>query len=349
MRPGSTGAPRNMPDSDAAAFSRGRPSPSHSSPDALRLVPPLAPQSYSSEAEVPTRLQVGGAQTCVAATFEIADALVRAGVDSSQIAVVREGSESTFAAAVEARVPGAAFVPPRPYPCPGRGLIVIPTYDERENIEAIVRAARAQLDADVLIADDASPDGTGQIADAMSAADPGVHVLHRTGRRGLGRAYVDGFRWGLERGYEVLFSFDADFSHPPHDLPRLAHRAASVDLVLGSRYVRGGDTRGWSWRRRAVSRAGNSYAQLWLGLGVRDATAGFRAYRASALQKVELSAVRSEGYAFQIEMAYRVRRAGGVIAEVPIHFVDRQIGYSKMSFRIAFEAMVNVPRLRLGV
>ena len=226
--------------------------------------------------------------------------------------------------------------------------MVIPTYDERENIEAIVRAARQQLDADVLIADDASPDGTGEIADGIAAADPGVHVLHRTGRRGLGRAYVDGFRFGMERGYDVLFSFDADFSHPPHDLPRLAHRAASADLVLGSRYVRGGDTRGWSWRRRAVSRAGNTYAQMWLGLGVRDATAGFRAYRASVLEKVDLGAVRAEGYAFQIEMAYRVRRAGGAIAEVPIHFVDRQVGYSKMSFRIAFEAMVNVPRLRLG-
>jgi dolichol-phosphate mannosyltransferase len=339
-----------MPDSDAAAaLSPGRPAPTSSSSDALRLVPPLAPQSYSSEAEVPSRLRVGAAQTCVAADFGVADALVRAGVDSSQIAVVPPGGEASFAASVANRVPGSAFVPPSPYPCPGRGLIVIPTYDERENIEAIVAAARAQLDADVLIADDESPDGTGQIADAMSEADPGVHVLHRTGRRGLGRAYVDGFRWGLERGYDVLFSFDADFSHPPHDLPRLAHRAASADLVLGSRYVRGGNTRGWSWRRRAVSRAGNNYAQLWLGLGVRDATAGFRAYRAPVLRNVDLGAVRSEGYAFQIEMAYRVRRAGGAIAEVPIHFVDRQVGYSKMSFRIAFEAMVNVPRLRLGL
>jgi len=338
-----------MPDFDAsAALSEGSQKPPQSPPDPLRLVPPLAPQSYLTEAEVPARIRVGAGQTCIAADFGVADALVRAGVDSSQIAVVPPGAESSFAAAVEARAPGTAFVPPHPYPCPGRGLIVIPTYDERENIEAIVRAARQQLDADVLIADDASPDGTGQIADAMSEADAGVHVMHRTGRRGLGRAYVDGFRYGLEHGYDVLFSFDADFSHPPHDLPRLASKAASADLVLGSRYVRGGDTRGWSWRRRAVSRAGNSYAQLWLGLGVRDATAGFRAYRAPLLQQVDLGAVRSEGYAFQIEMAHRVRRAGGSIAEVPIHFVDRQVGYSKMSLRIAIEAMVNVPRLRFG-
>ncbi|MDA0373017.1 MAG: polyprenol monophosphomannose synthase [Planctomycetota bacterium] len=338
-----------MPDSEAAAaFQRGAGAPTSNSPESLRLVPPLAPQSYRTAADVPGSLRVEAGQTCVAADFGVADALVRAGVDSSQIAVVPPGQEALFEAAVAARRPGAAFVPPRPYPCPGRGLVVIPTYDERENIEAIVRAARQQLDADVLIADDASPDGTGEIADGIAAADPGVHVLHRTGRRGLGRAYVDGFRFGMERGYDVLFSFDADFSHPPNDLPRLAHRAASADLVLGSRYVRGGDTRGWSWRRRAVSRAGNTYAQMWLGLGVRDATAGFRAYRASVLEKVDLGAVRAEGYAFQIEMAYRVRRAGGAIAEVPIHFVDRQVGYSKMSFRIAFEAMVNVPRLRLG-
>ena len=207
----------------------------------------------------------------------------------------------------------------------------------------------ARTTMDVLIADDASPDGTGEIADGIAAADPGVHVLHRTGRRGLGRAYVDGFRFGMERGYDVLFSFDADFSHPPHDLPRLAHRAASADLVLGSRYVRGGDTRGWSWRRRAVSRAGNTYAQMWLGLGVRDATAGFRAYRASVLEKVDLGAVRAEGYAFQIEMKYRVKLHGHRIVEVPITFVDRLKGKSKMSMNIFHEAFLGVLKMRMRI
>jgi dolichol-phosphate mannosyltransferase len=285
----------------------------------------------------------------VARDFGIVDELVRRGVDSAAIVV---GEDARAAAELVADSPGAGekqvvLHPRRPHRFPGRDLVVIPTYNERENLPRLLDRIPAQMVCDVLIVDDGSPDGTGRLADDIARAQPWVHVLHRQKKEGLGKAYIAGFRWALERDYDRIYEMDADFSHAPNDLPRLAHAAQTADLVIGSRYVKGGDTRGWSLRRRLLSRCGNLYARLWLGFSVNDWTAGFRCMRASALRDIDLDAVGTDGYAFQIEMAWRFRRAGKRIAEVPVHFVDRDAGRSKMSASIAIEAVRKVPGLRL--
>ena len=237
-------------------------------------------------------------------------------------------------------------------PSPGPPWLILPTYDEAPNIESIVRAVHAVLAQAapdgfrILVVDDGSPDGTGEIADGLAAADPRLHVLHRAGKQGLGTAYLAGFRYAFERGYERVCEMDADFSHAPWDLPRLVHASADADLVIGSRYVRGGCTIGWDFKRRLLSRGANLYARLVLGSGIRDNTAGFRCFRTAALQQLDLAAVSAQGYAFQIEMAFRVVRAGLRVREIPIHFVDRAVGKSKMDGRIAREALLLVPKLR---
>jgi dolichol-phosphate mannosyltransferase len=185
------------------------------------------------------------------------------------------------------------------------------------------------------------------IADELAAAGPRVSVLHRAEKQGLGRAYLAGFAWALERGYERVFEMDCDFSHPPWDLPRLADAARSADLVIGSRYVSGGRTTGWALSRRLLSRCANLYTRAFLGLGVHDWTAGFRCYDTALLGALELGSVRTDGYAFQIEMTWRTRRQGGSVRELPIRFVDREAGKSKMSRAIALEAVLTVPRMRL--
>ena len=229
-----------------------------------------------------------------------------------------------------------------------RVVVVIPTYQEAESLPGVVHRLRAAVpDADVLVVDDASPDGTGRLAEAMAAADPAVHVLHRPGKQGLGVAYVAGFRWALEAGYGVVVEMDADGSHLPEELPRLlavlrAESGAGVDLVIGSRWVPGGSVERWPWHRQLLSRGGNTYARLVLGLPVADATAGFRAYRAAPLEALHLDDVASHGYCFQVDMAWRTHRAGGTISEVPIRFVERVEGRSKMSRRIVGEALVRV-------
>ncbi|MFP3712222.1 polyprenol monophosphomannose synthase [Puerhibacterium sp. TATVAM-FAB25] len=224
-----------------------------------------------------------------------------------------------------------------------RTLVVVPTYDERESLPGTLAALREHVpDVDVLVVDDASPDGTGELADAIAAADPAVHVLHRRGKGGLGAAYVAGFGWGLERGYAVLVEMDADGSHRAVDLPRLLARAAAPDrpdLVVGSRWVRGGSVVNWPWYRELLSRGGNTYVRLVLGMQVRDATAGFRAYPAETLRRIDLASVESHGYCFQVDMTWRVVRAGGRVAEVPITFVERVAGTSKMSRAIVAEAL----------
>lgn len=240
-------------------------------------------------------------------------------------------------------------MPTRAHAAPWRTLVVIPTYNEKDNVEAIVRAVHDYLECDVLIVDDGSPDGTGAIADRMRAADPRVHVLHRQGKQGLGTAYIQGFRFAIEHRYERVCEMDADFSHAPWDLPRLVHASAGAELVIGSRYVEGGCTVGWSFRRRLLSRSANLYARLVLASGVRDNTAGFRCFHTSALAQLDLSAVHAQGYAFQIEMAFRMVRRGFAVREVPIHFVDRRVGKSKMDGKIAREALLLVPRLRRRV
>jgi dolichol-phosphate mannosyltransferase len=230
-----------------------------------------------------------------------------------------------------------------------RTLICLPTYNERENLEAMVRALGnlGQEGLEVLVIDDDSPDGTGEIADRLAAELPWVHVLHRERKEGLGPAYLAGFRRALELGADLVFEMDCDFSHDPADVPRLAAAAENADLVLGSRYVEGGGTRNWGLVRRFISRGGSLYAQLLLQLGIRDLTGGFKCYRRVVLETIDLGAISSLGYAFQIETTYRTLRAGFRVVEVPITFSDREVGGSKMSRAIVLEAIWKVPLLRL--
>ncbi len=229
-------------------------------------------------------------------------------------------------------------------------LIIIPTYNERENIERIVPAVHAEVPwAHVLVVDDNSPDGTGELADAMAAADDRIHVLHRSGKQGLGKAYLAGFAWALERDYERIFEFDADFSHDPKYLRPMLEAAESNDMVVGSRYVEGGGTRDWGLSRRLISRGGGLYARAVLGVDIQDLTAGFICYRRQTLERLALDEISSTGYVFQIELKYRVHRLGLSIAEVPIVFPDRVAGESKMSPQIAREAVTQVWKLRLRI
>ena len=218
---------------------------------------------------------------------------------------------------------------------------MLPTYNEAENIDEVLRRTRAAVpDADVLVVDDGSPDGTADLADALGDELGRVQVMRRTEKNGLGAAYRAGFRWGLDEGYEALVEMDSDLSHDPAALPTLLTALdLAADLVIGSRYVPGGSIPEWSWHRRALSRWGNRYAAGLLGLAVNDATAGYRAYRASMLRQIDLDQVVADGYGFQIEMTYQVVERGGRIVEVPIAFTDRVRGTSKMSGRIVVEAL----------
>ncbi|MBV9169584.1 MAG: polyprenol monophosphomannose synthase [Chloroflexi bacterium] len=228
-------------------------------------------------------------------------------------------------------------------------LVVLPTYNERENIEAIVSAVLSQGDDfDVLVVDDNSPDGTGQIADQLAATRPDrVHVMHRAGKLGLGTAYIEGFSWALADDYDYVFEMDCDFSHDPADLPRL--RAAvqnGADVAVGSRWVPGGGTRNWSFLRTFISRGGSIYARVILGVPINDLTSGFKCFSRRVLERLDLRSVRSNGYAFQVEMNYRCFQRGFLTTEVPITFVDRRVGKSKMGGNIVTEAMLVVLSLR---
>jgi dolichol-phosphate mannosyltransferase len=225
----------------------------------------------------------------------------------------------------------------------GQVLVVIPTYNEIENLEHIVERLQGSVpEAHVLVVDDASPDGTGELADKLSARDARVHVLHRAGKSGLGPAYVAGFRWGREHGYDVLVEMDADGSHAPEELPRLLAALPGADLVLGSRYLPGGEVRDWPFYRLALSRGGNVYTRRLLRLPLTDATGGFRAVRGSLVDALPFDEVASEGYCFQVDWAWRAARAGARVVEVPITFTERAFGRSKMSGSIVAEALVRV-------
>ncbi len=231
-----------------------------------------------------------------------------------------------------------------------RTVIVIPTYNERDGLAAIVTAVRAAVPAaTVVVVDDNSPDGTGRLADELAAADPQVRVMHRAGKEGLGRAYIDAFLTLLAEGWDRLVQMDADFSHAPADVPRLLQALDDgADVAVGSRYVAGGSTANWGLGRRLLSRGGSFYARYVLGVGIHDLTAGFKAWRREALARIPLRQIEAKGYGFQIEMTYRALRTGARIVEVPIRFVDRRVGQSKMSETIFVEAMTIVWRLRLG-
>ncbi len=233
----------------------------------------------------------------------------------------------------------------------GTAWVCVPTYNERETVRPLVTAVREQLDAHgidghVLVIDDGSPDGTGDIADALAAADPQVHVLHRTEKGGIGPAYIAGFRYALAQGADLVLEMDCDFSHDPADVPRLIAAASDADLVLGSRYTPGGAVAKWGIVRRGISRGGSLYAQAILGVGVRDLTGGFKCFRRKVLEAIPLDEVGGAGYVFQIEMTYRATLLGFRVREVPITFTDRTEGSSKMSKSIVFEAVTHVPRLR---
>lgn len=231
-----------------------------------------------------------------------------------------------------------------------RALVIIPTYNERENLPRLLPCILEQENGamfDVLVVDDNSPDGTGQLADDLAASEPRIHVLHRDGKRGLGTAYVAGFKWALEHGFEYVFEMDADFSHDPSDLPRLLHAAEGADLAIGSRWVPSGGTRNWSMLRTLVSRGGSIYAKVILGVPVHDLTSGFKCFSGYVLRRLDLDSIHSNGYAFQVEVNHRCHRLGFRIAEVPIVFVDRRVGKSKMSPWIVLEAMAVVWKLRL--
>jgi len=231
-----------------------------------------------------------------------------------------------------------------------RAIVCLPTYNERDNLEPMVRALGKVLpdSARVLVIDDNSPDGTGELADRLAGELGFVEVLHRERKEGLGPAYLDGFRRALDDGAELILEVDCDFSHDPDDVPRLLTAAENADLVLGSRYVEGGRVENWGALRRFVSWGGSFYARTLLGVGIRDLTGGFKCFRRTVLETIDLDAVRSAGYAFQIETTYRALRAGFRVTEIPIAFADRTAGSSKMSKAIFLEAVWKVPALRLA-
>ncbi len=229
-------------------------------------------------------------------------------------------------------------------------LIIIPTYNERENLpELLDRVTTILPQAHLLIVDDASPDGSGDLVEARAAEDERIHLLRREGKLGLGTAYLAGFRWGLERDYSHLFEMDADFSHDPEALPRFLEAAESADVVLGSRWVKGGGTVGWPLKRQMISRGGSLYARTVLGVPIRDLTGGFKCFRREVLEQIGLDQVQTAGYGFQIELTWRAIRKGFKVVEIPIRFADRVAGESKMSGQIFLEAFLLVWKLRLGL
>ena len=225
----------------------------------------------------------------------------------------------------------------------GRTLVIIPTFNEYENLPLIISGIQEQLPSvDILVADDNSPDGTGKLADQLALANPNIHVLHRQAKQGLGAAYLAGFDWAKNQNYDVVVEMDADGSHRPVDLVKILTALNDADVVLGSRWIKGGKVVNWPIQREILSRGGNIYTRLMLGIALRDATGGFRAYRMSALNKIDLRAVQSQGYCFQVDMAWRAVKAGLKVIEVPITFIEREIGESKMSGAIVKVALLKV-------
>lgn len=288
---------------------------------------------------------LGPGEAFVVPDFEVAEVLIARGVDSARIAISQIDSSEVNDPGYAQLAGNKHLVPAMPFRFDRSVLIVLPTYNERQNLEALIEAIGRYLVADILIVDDNSPDGTGQLADHLSRLQQHVHVLHRARKEGLGPAYLAGFQWALARGYQFIVEMDCDFSHSPWDLPRLVHRSGTVDLVIGSRYVPGGGTEDWSRRRRLVSRLGNAYVSLFLGSSIRDWTGGFRCYRRELLANMNLERVNAKGFVFQVEMAWRAHQLGAKICELPIRFSDRVQGQSKLGWQTILEALTEVPRM----
>ena len=309
--------------------------------------PPPSYHAVPSREALPARIEKSPGGAWLVPDFTLAEELVRMGADSSRIAIAsQEGYEQEWIDALVAAGPVDPILPPHPQSFPWRVLVIVPTYNEDANLQDMLDAIRRFAKVDILVVDDNSPDGTGELAERIAATSDDVFVLHRQAKEGLGPAYVAGFRWALERGYERVCEMDCDFSHAPWDLPRLIAASADAELVIGSRYVRGGATEGWTLPRRMLSRGANLYTKLFLGRRVHDWTAGFRCFHTDVLREIPLDRISASGYCFQIEMAWRTSKAGGRIRELPIGFVDRDEGKSKMSRAIAFEAVRLVPTLR---
>jgi dolichol-phosphate mannosyltransferase len=281
----------------------------------------------------------------VVPSFEAAEALIARGADSARIAISQiDASDVNYPGYVQP-APNQPLVPVLPFRFDRSILIVLPTYNERQNLAAMIETVDKYLVADILIVDDSSPDGTGQLADQLSHQHKHVHVLHRMKKEGLGPAYIAGFQWGLTHRYQLIIEMDCDFSHPPWDLARLVHQSETADLVIGSRYIPGGGTENWDSGRRLISKLGNSYVRFFLGSSIHDWTGGFRCYRHELLTNMNLGNVRAKGYVFQVEMAWRARQLGAEICEIPIRFSDRAQGQSKLGWPTILEALREVPRL----
>lgn len=277
--------------------------------------------------------------------FDQAEVLIAQGVNSARVAISDRASVNDHDPGYSQVAGELQLVPTSPFTFEESILVVLPTYNERANLEALVTAIGQYLVTDIVIVDDNSPDGTGELADQLSTRHPHVHVLHRPRKEGLGPAYIAGFQWALQRPYDRIIEMDCDFSHAPWDLPRLVHRSHTADLVIGSRYVPGGGTENWNARRRLVSRCGNSYVSLFLGSIIQDWTGGFRCYRRGLLERMALSTVQAKGYIFQVELAWRAVQLGATVSELPIRFSDRILGQSKLGWASIIEGLMEVPKM----
>ncbi len=277
--------------------------------------------------------------------FELAEELVARGADSARIAISDCSSPNGSPPGYSQIALGRPLVPASPFKFNQSIVIVLPTYNERSNLAALVATIGKYLTADILIVDDNSPDGTGQLADQLRGEHRHIHALHRPQKQGLGPAYLAGFEWALHRNYDRIIEMDCDFSHAPWDVPRLVHGSRTTELVIGSRYVPGGGTENWDARRRLVSRCGNTYVRLFLGPKIHDWTGGFRCYHRNLLLKMHLGTVRAKGYVFQVELAWRAVQLGADIRELPIRFSDRVQGQSKLGWHSLIEGLMEVPKM----
>ena len=311
------------------------------------LAPPIRYYRVRKSTCVLPLRELSADEAYVVPDFELAEELIARGADSARIAISPLDSTENQYLAYSQVAAGKQLIPVSPFDFKQSIVIVLPTYNERANLGELVSAISQYLVADILIVDDNSPDGTGELADQLSSTHGHVHVLHRPKKEGLGPAYLAGFQWALHRKYSLIIEMDCDFSHAPWDLPRLVHRSRTADLVIGSRYVPGGGTENWNARRRFVSRCGNTYVNLFLGSTIHDWTGGFRCYRRELLARMNLATVRVKGYIFQVELAWRALQLGAEVDELPIRFCDRLEGQSKLGWQSIAEALMEVPKMYL--